>query len=280
MLLNKLLQQPFAAPFDSIAGLYDEVFTNTPLGRRKRTLVHRYLSRILQKDWNVLELNYGTGEDALWMSKHVNHITATDVSEKMLKQGQEKLRRENTQNVEFAQMRIEDLWEGNRTTIPFTSKQDFDLIFSNFDGFNCLKDFSPFPSAVHSLLTPNGDLVVVLMSKFCLIERLGWSFRGQFGRAFSRRRKSGINVHIGEGISVTTYFHSTITILQLCRMAGFRVKAIKAIGLLIPPTSMRDFYGRHIGIFQRFEMIEDNLDSIYPLNRMGNHIIIHLKRIK
>ena len=279
MSVNKPLKRTFSAPFDPIAGSYDTLFTHTPLGRRKRRLVHHYLSEIVQKDWNVLELNCGTGEDALWMSQHVNHIVATDMSIAMLEQGKEKVQRENVSNVDFSQMRLEKLWEGVPTTITSKVPDGFDLIFSNFDGLNCLKNLSPLPTALYSLLVPHGEVVLVLMSKVCLVERVAWLLRGQLGKAFARRNKEGIRVHIGEGRSMTTYFHATSTILQLFKKAGYRVENVRAIGLTTPPTSMRDFYERHIGNFQRFEPVEDWLSKYYPFNRMGDHILIHVKRI-
>ncbi len=46
-----------SAGFDAVAGVYDADFTDTPLGRRKREIVHRYLAGELRPDWRVLELN-------------------------------------------------------------------------------------------------------------------------------------------------------------------------------------------------------------------------------
>ena len=40
---------------------------------------------------NVLELNCGTGEDAIWMANKVDHIEATDISEKMIQMAQAKV---------------------------------------------------------------------------------------------------------------------------------------------------------------------------------------------
>ncbi len=73
--------------FDATASLqYDKEFTYTSIGKFQRNNVHSYLREILPENnpINILELNCGTGEDALFFLKNGHKVLATDLSEEML----------------------------------------------------------------------------------------------------------------------------------------------------------------------------------------------------
>ncbi|MGE3800294.1 MAG: class I SAM-dependent methyltransferase [Candidatus Kapaibacterium sp.] len=267
----------FQHPFDGMAEFYDADFTRTPLGRRKRALVHRYLETIVQPDWNVLELNCGTGEDALWLSRRAKNVMATDISAKMLEVAEAKIRENGVENVAFNQMGIEDLWEESSPS-PQISSQQFNLVFSNFDGLNCLQNIAELPTALNRLLSPNGEAIFVLMSRFCALETVAELLRGNLLNAFQRSRGESRSIHIGNDLRVDTWFHPTRKILQLFRQSGFHVKEVRAIGLTTPPTSLRDFYHRHIRTFQRFDKVEERLSPYYPFNRVGDHLLVHIRK--
>lgn len=265
--------------FDAVARGYDADFTETPLGRRKRNIVHRYLAGKLHSGWRVLELNCGTGEDAVWLSERVRHLTATDISGEMIRTAGEKCRRKGRTNVTLKRMSIEELSAPKgRAENEGENFGAFDLVFSNFDGLNCVRDLSFFPGALRSALAPGGEAIVVLMSRFCAMELLGFAVRGKFGRAFARFRRGGLPVNIGGGVSVHTWFHPTRALLRLFRKGGFRVLAVRGVGLTAPPTSMRDFYGRHLPFFRKLERVDELLSGRFPFNRMGDHILLHVRR--
>ena len=122
-----------SALFDSAAQYYDEAFTNTEIGKLQRTRVQNYLSSILPNNsLNILELNCGTGADAIWFAKKGHKVLATDISEKMIQIGRVKVEKFNlSDKIIFEQLDINEINEKY-----FTTK--FDLVFSNFGGLNCL----------------------------------------------------------------------------------------------------------------------------------------------
>ncbi len=83
--------------FDTIAEEYDTSFTNSIIGNAQREIVWSYLEKTLpkNKNLNILELNCGTGEDALWFAKKGHKVLATDISEKMLEITNDKLNQSN-----------------------------------------------------------------------------------------------------------------------------------------------------------------------------------------
>ena len=72
------------ASFDKAALNYDATFTNSEIGQLQRNLIYKQLSKQLDSVQNILEINCGTGEDAIWFAQQNFKITATDISPKMI----------------------------------------------------------------------------------------------------------------------------------------------------------------------------------------------------
>ena len=70
--------------FDHIATDYDAQFTNTAVGRLQRAVVQAYLETKTKPGIAVLELNCGTGEDAIWLAQKGCTVLATDISSQMV----------------------------------------------------------------------------------------------------------------------------------------------------------------------------------------------------
>ena len=72
--------------FDVTAKTYDSTFTDTKIGLEQRKKVYKNIEHIfLSGDKrNVLELNCGTGEDAIAFAKQGHNIIATDISDEMI----------------------------------------------------------------------------------------------------------------------------------------------------------------------------------------------------
>ena len=84
------------ADFDKAAKKYDNTFTNSSIGRSQRDQVWKYLQKKIKSHSNkILELNCGTGEDAVFLSKYSSNLVATDRSLKMLDVAKEKTKKLN-----------------------------------------------------------------------------------------------------------------------------------------------------------------------------------------
>ena len=166
--------------FDAAARSYDADFTETGTGKLQRELVHAYLAKTVLNgsELKILELNCGTGEDAIWMAGKGAQVLATDLSGEMVRLGKDKWDsfRKNTEvrsshgqavseaspegspsgTVEFRQMDLRQAMELDT---------QFDLVFSNFGGLNCIspQEFSAFLDRLPDLLNPNGRFIAVIM---------------------------------------------------------------------------------------------------------------------
>ena len=72
------------APFDAIADEYDAVFTHSLIGRAQRESVWREIDRLFRPGQRVLEINCGTGVDALHLAARGVQVVACDASAGMV----------------------------------------------------------------------------------------------------------------------------------------------------------------------------------------------------
>src|ERR1700722_16000788 len=117
--------------FDAIASGYDSQFTATTLGAAMRRAVWARCAVRFASGSRVLEMNCGTGEDALWLARRGVKVLATDVSAAMLQVAQDKL----TASPAGALARFQRLaWED----LDSFDEGPFDGLLSNFGGLNCV----------------------------------------------------------------------------------------------------------------------------------------------
>jgi ubiquinone/menaquinone biosynthesis C-methylase UbiE len=77
--------------FDQAAATYDQDFTQTQLACALRSIVWDRLSANFKTGDHILELNCGTGEDAVWLARQGMRVTATDISAAMLEVTRKKI---------------------------------------------------------------------------------------------------------------------------------------------------------------------------------------------
>jgi ubiquinone/menaquinone biosynthesis C-methylase UbiE len=155
------LMQPQA--FDVYAQQYDEHFTNSLIGKAQRSQVYRQLLKTISAGIkHVLEVNCGTGQDAVWLAQQGMDVLATDVSEGMLAVARQKA---GKQQIRFKQLKSQEI----STLQPAI----YDLIFSNFGGLNCLdaSELTAFKNGCGALQMGADRLVLVVMSNGCWWEK-------------------------------------------------------------------------------------------------------------
>ena len=111
--------------FDEVATEYDREFTHTLIGKAQRYMVWKYLWKTLKnkQGLEILEINCGTGEDALKLAKMGHKVLATDLSNQMVRITQTKLDRFPDCGAKTA---------GFGSLSPVVGNRKFDLIFSKF----------------------------------------------------------------------------------------------------------------------------------------------------
>ena len=114
--------------FDDLARDYDVDFTDSAIGKMQRdrvwhVLCHRILSAEKSK---ILEVNCGTGVDAIWLANQGHEVLATDISGEMIQRAASKV---HPKNLKFLQAGFGEI-KG------LAAPESTDLIFSDFGGLN------------------------------------------------------------------------------------------------------------------------------------------------
>jgi ubiquinone/menaquinone biosynthesis C-methylase UbiE len=255
------------ASFDKAATTYDQSFTNTLIGKLQRNLVYKIVLKHLQNTNNILEINCGTGEDAIWLAKKGFGVTATDISTEMISIAESK---RNVENLNFIQADINTISE------QFSDK-NFDLIFSNFGGLNCLSksELDNFISNSTNILSEKGKLILVIMPKNTLWEQLYFMLKGKFKSAFRRKKAKAIaNV---DGENVLTYYYNPKDVVSLSN-TNFELIETKPIGFFIPPSYLEPFFKNKKKLLNSLNWLESKFKDCSFLSKYADHYILILQK--
>jgi ubiquinone/menaquinone biosynthesis C-methylase UbiE len=254
--------------FDIASQSYDKTFTNSTIGKAQRMQVYKQLNDtiIQDKQLHILELNCGTGEDANYFSTLKHKVTATDISSKMVTLASDKFK---NKDINFHQLDINELHQQS-------FKENFDLIFSNFGGFNCLSknDVKTFFSSAKKRINKQGKIVLVIMPKHTLWEKIYFSLKGDFKKSKRRNTKNSIPANL-HGVAVNTWYFNPKEIKEISK--GFSIKNIKPIGLFVPPSYLQSsFLGKKTMV-----SFLNRLDTIFGfsfLAKYADHYYIELQK--
>src|SRR3954466_8681332 len=112
-----------ARVFDALAPRYDELWTQSTIGRLQRQAVWRRLDDLFQPGDTLLDLGCGTGADALHFMNRRMRVRGIDASREMV-------RIARSRGVDAARFPIEELAE---------MRGSFDGIISDFGALNCVR---------------------------------------------------------------------------------------------------------------------------------------------
>ncbi len=120
--------------FDETAATYDSTFTNSAIGLVQRESVWMEIDRTFAAGQHILEINCGTGVDALHLASRGVHVTACDSSPRMIQVARQRaVPAEVPATVDFRVLANERIGT-MRKEGPFAG------IFSNFSGLNCMPE--------------------------------------------------------------------------------------------------------------------------------------------
>lgn len=255
------------ASFDIAAQTYDQSFTNTKIGKAQRNSVYKVLNKHLNKCKDILEINCGTGEDAIWLAQQNFKVLATDISENMIAIGKLK---NQYQNLTFEQLDLTLL--ANEVNLGV-----FDLVFSNFGGLNCLPkdELQTFFKNIPNHLNVNGKLSLVIMPKNTFWETCYFLLKKEFSEAF--RRKKEVAIANVDGENVPTYYYNPKDIVNLAK-TNFNFIESKPIGFFIPPSYLEPFFKNKNRFFKVLNYLENKIKNKSFLSKYADHYIIILQK--
>lgn len=256
-----------AQAFSRQAPNYDAEETHNKVLRVMRQQVRALVMGLLAPGAHILELNAGTGMDAVYFARQGMKITATDLSPGMVKEMERKVKAESLEgNISVVQAGFLELNE----------KLDggYDFVFSNMGGLNCQPDLGAVFRQLAPLMKPGGQALLVIMPPICPWELLT-VIKGKWGHAFRRWGKGGINAKV-EGVPFRTYYYSRADIKRSLP-EGWQLQRTIGLAALLPQPHMAEFTERHPFLFRILQQMDAKLRHIYPFNRWADHIIVQLR---
>jgi ubiquinone/menaquinone biosynthesis C-methylase UbiE len=256
--------------FNRIAGEYDSRDNANPILQWMRGVVHAIYLKHLPKSAKVLELNAGTGVDAMFLVSSGMSVHATDISGEMVNIIQAKVKSKNAENKITAQTVSFD-------EISKVNDSGFDAAVSNFGGLNCINDFTKLSEELSGKLKPGGSFIAVVMNKICPWEIFYYCVRFNFKEAFRRFNKKGVIAELN-GEKVLTYY---FTPKQFAKEFGgkFILEKIYTLGYNTPPPYLVGIYNRLKPLVKICMFIDEAIKGIFPFNRFGDHFIVVMRKV-
>ena len=262
-----------ASPFDILASTYDADFTVSNIGRLQRERVWSFLQALLnakQGSLKILEINCGTGEDAVRLATLGHTVIAADASAAMIEKAKEKsVSCHIDLPVEFVVCSFGEL------STRFVNEQ-FDLVFSNFGGLNCIDQpaLEQLNKDLSSLIKPGGHLFFVIMSRCCLWEIFYYGIKGKLRTALRKFRKS-VNFTVN-GTTMAVHYYSPAGIKKIFTRS-FSFLQQHPVGLFIPPSYLEKKFELRPRLLDRLNKLEKRSGYSF-LSLFADHYCINFKK--
>lgn len=284
------------APFDSIAPDYDLLFTYTCIGRAQRQAVWSKMAEVFRPGNRVLEINCGTGVDAVFLARMGVEVLALDSSTGMLAVARERIEQECVHDrVTVQQKAIEQLDE-------LEAEAPFDGVLSNFGGLNCVGNLAKFAEDLARVVKPGGSVLLCLMGPWCLWEIAYYLFSLQPRKAFRRTSSRRVTVPLGKhtghrqhrlgrpacsaGLPVAAsarlvqVHYPSVRHLAGVLAPSFRVRSYQAVGLVVPPSYIESLIANRPKMLKFLSIIDSRIADWRALRNFGDHYLVHLERLQ
>jgi SAM-dependent methyltransferase len=277
--MSAIQQQIHAAPFDALAARYDETFTSSKIGQAQRTSVWKELAKAFNPGDLTLEIGCGTGVDACFLAGRAVRVIACDSSSQMIDVTMRRVQEKGLQKlVQPLVLRAEDI-ASLAGTLPGTlpGKELFDGAFSNFGVLNCIEDLRRLALDLATLIKPGGAALLCWMGPCCLWEMVWYLSRGQRGTAFRRLHRDGVTAKLADGAFVRVRYPS-VEHLARTFAPEFRLKAVKGIGIAVPPSYVEPWAKRHPGLLKLCERADSVMGRVPGIQLLADHVLVRLQR--
>lgn len=262
-----------AVPFDHITSPYNSMFSRSAISQLQRKTVWKYIEQTIPQlsGFEMLELNYGSGDDADLFSERGLNMVATDIGAEMLKVTDKKTAQFSMQHgISSHYIDLDNLNEN-----LFDKK--FDLIFSNFGGLNAInpeslrKLFDTLPK----ILKPGGRFIGVVMPKFCAWETIFFLLRFQLKKAFRRLTSKDVILN-HKGSDFHTWFYTPAQIKRWTRHK-FKLVSCKPVGVALPSVYLERFFKLKKRWLVNLNNLEKKFGQSSLLSGMSDNFIVDLQ---
>jgi ubiquinone/menaquinone biosynthesis C-methylase UbiE len=269
-LADNINETEAAKAFSKQASVFDQYDATNTIIQYKRQRVRDHVLQYLPPYSSILELNAGTGLDAIFFAGRGHRVHATDIAEGMQNRLREK---------------IESRGLTNKVTTEICSftalsalqqKGPYDLVFSNFAGLNCTGALDTVLQSFDALVKPGGQVTLVILPGFSLWETL-LVFKGKFRTAFRRLfSNKGVTSHV-EGHYFKCWYYSPSYVIRQME-SSFDLLSVEGLCTIVPPSYIEHFAERHPRLFRFLRNKEDQWKGYWPWKLIGDYYIISFRK--
>ena len=266
---HNVSEQAAEKAFNKQAAIFDKLYSSNLIIQYKRQRVRDHVSKLIQPHSKILELNAGTGEDAIYFAQRGHNVHATDMAKGMQEKLVEKVKQSKLESkithelCSFTELK------------NLQNKGPYDLIFSNFAGLNCTGELDKVLDSFSPLLNKRGIVVLVILPRFCLWESMMF-LRGEFKTAFRRFfNGKGVSAQI-EGEVFTCWYYNPSYVTKAMEKS-FDLIAVEGLCTLVPPSYLENFPKKRPRLYNWLKEKEDKLKSKWPWKAIGDYYIISLR---
>jgi len=250
------------------AETYEQDFTETLLGKLWRDAVWQEIDTGFSSGQRVLELNCGTGIDALHLASRGVSVVACDISSRMVEMARHRAANSGfASRVDFRVLPTEQLAQ-------LQTEGLFDGAFSNFSGLNCVKDLSLVKRELVSRLRPGARAYLCMLGRFSPWEILWFLAHGNAKKAFRKLHRGSIPSAKGE-IEVQLYSRKQIVELFA---PDFQLRSWKGIGIAVPPSYMDGWASRLPAVMKGLSWVDRMISRAPILRNWGGCILFEFER--
>ncbi|MDH3252968.1 MAG: class I SAM-dependent methyltransferase, partial [Ignavibacteria bacterium] len=233
-----------------------------------RRAIQSIISRYFERGTRILEINCGTGTDAIALARQGVHVLATDVSSAMIARVEKKVRDQDlTAFVHTRQLAFEQL--------DLLESGTFDGCLSNLGGLNCAMSLAPVARQVSRVTKPGSCIIAVVMNRWSVWEMVSFLLRGNVRGAF-RRAKGEALAKIGEHVIRVQYYSPSAFVG--CFQPWFSPVEITGINIFTPSPGSTVANSLLRPLLPALRQLERVLSLHYPFNCMGDHFCAVLRR--
>lgn len=263
-------EQKAATAFSRQAAFFDALYSGNTIVQYKRERVREQVNQFLKPGSRILELNAGTGDDAIYFAQLGHSVHATDIATGM----QERLA-EKVQAAQLTEKVTQEVCSFTQLD-QLKNKGPYDLIFSNFAGLNCTHELDKVLRSFSPLLDKDGIVTLVILPKFCLWEAF-LLFKGKFKTAFRRFFSSkGRKAHI-EGTFFQCWYYNPSYVMKHLEDSFDRV-SLEGLCTIVPPSYIEGFAEKYPKLFTCLKRKENRLKRNWPWRLVGDYYIITLRK--
>ncbi len=257
--------------FDVLAPEYDETFESSIITQHIRSVISKNILQCFKAGQHVLDINCGTGTDAIILAKHGIHVIAVDASAKMIDMTRSKSIQHGVEKMITAHaLSFENLRSLNTGT--------YDGIISNLGGLNCTNDLKQIAEESYNLVKPQGIFIACVMNKICLWEIISFLLRGKLSSAFRRSSDRAVDVNLG-GTNVPTWYYTPREFAKQFS-PWFKLERIYGVNILSPTPNSKSFSTKYEQLTFNLLELDNVVRNYFPFYSLGDHFVVEMRSLK